>query len=680
MYQSQSPSESPWQDDKAYREYHMKRSKETGPRIVKLRPPSTLNLKSNRRDVVLLSSIRFKTMTVLGVLFLLLMAICLAVLVTAFLLSFNSVEQTYSVEAAKRTTRAYFDDFQSLTSKLSEYGAFNDTVDAVMATNSSFTEKYMDTYLNCNYQLASKLNFAILYKKDGTLLAFRACFRGISLDNLPEEFNDLSRNELGARLLRNVDAPSTRHVGFFSPFKDLPNLVNSYEKKQAIMANMTETELLSYIILMSGMPIQDNYDYNTKTYGLIVFARFDLAEYKQDMANRVQLCITLFNMEYWRHRYLLAIALSGESAPESSSYIFKQNHEWINTYLTERVGDWKTTLINGSSSVTKWKDNMAQLNQPLFVDQQNNLYPITENRYCADIEDDGNAYGSRMATFQKYYDISRNDSIIIRTDFARRVFVLGTNSFIITWAVMTTMILLLSFAIMVFLEVVVIKRVMNFAKSVREITISNNFKKRVKCMGKDELGLLTDDVNNMLETLDESQTVIVSENERIQELLEKTSLSEQHARVIMNAISDFIFTVDCKSGEIATFNTIFETKILKKNTLAISNYLLVSDLAAETDQFLGLFESLSYNTNSRKDALLSTALGNKLPVSLSSTRVTIIQNEEMIEVYVIVARNMKEQHELMASIKQQQETIQSFEFEKIMSKKSSKELFRVSYS
>lgn len=164
---------------------------------------------SSSSSVQIYKSLRFKTLTVLVLLFILLMALCLATLLTAFNLSFLKVENAMAMESARRSTRAFFDDFYYLTSRVFEYAAFGDTINVVLNTsqNASYAaQAYLDYYLHCQYQLSTKVNFALIYYLNGTLLKGLGCFRGIKLDKIPQELLSLD-TQVGRQLRRNIENP-----------------------------------------------------------------------------------------------------------------------------------------------------------------------------------------------------------------------------------------------------------------------------------------------------------------------------------------------------------------------------------------------------------------------------------------------------------------------------------------
>ena len=614
--------------------------------------------------ISLVKSLRFKTMTVLISLFLLLMCLCLATLLTAFNVSFTSVERSIAMEMGKRASRALFDDFYMLNSKVFEYAAFGETVNVLLSNNATNAGKvYLNYYLHCQYQLAAKVNYALIYYMNGTLVQGLGCFKGHTLDKIPKELQSLN-TQVGLQLKKGTEDPSTRNIGFFSPKETLFDLATSPSTLAQLQANST---ILTNILLVAAMPIQDT-DYLT-SYGVLVFARYETTELLSDMSARTQLCLSLYNLDDSEDRYLLKNSLLNEDNPKQST-----DAENMNVILTE-TATWSSTTIRGISSITNWRNNTVSQVQTLTVPSVSSS-PLISNRFCTEVDE---SEGGRMVTFQAYSDIVSNKSIVLRTDFARDIYTLGITSFLITWGVMTAMIILLSIAIMIFIEFYVLRRIFKLTFAVRDITHTNNVKQRVPDVGGDELGLLSKDVNQMLESLDASQTILTEDNELMQRLLEKTSLSEQKSRVIMNSIEDFILTVDIVSGKLITINTSFETKIFNKKNEYISDYVHVFPT---TEELLNYFNDIS-QTKARMDSQIVSSLGLKIPVSISVSRVKIMMEEGNVkDAYVVVFRNMSEQHLLRQAVQEHQMEMESFKqhlrFERVLFNPVWKERFRVS--
>ncbi|EFC38310.1 RGS domain-containing protein [Naegleria gruberi] len=656
--------------------------------------PSSSAQTPDSQSVLIHKSLRFKITIILILLFLLLMATCLAILLTAFNISFLSVENSMAMESAKRTSRTLFDDFYFLTSRLFEYGAFKDAIDVVTNTNSNATvlaNQFLNYYLHCQYQLTSRVNFALIYYMNGTYLSGLGCFDGYRLDKIPNDLINLQASSIGRVLMDGMSNPSTRNVGFYSPSESLFDLIVSNITVSGLNQNFnitTQTKLLN-LLLLSAMPIQDT-DYQ-KTYGIMIFGRYQTREFFTDMSDRSQYCLTPYNLRSSRDRYLFAKSLSSD---KSKTELTSQQTSKI---ISEKTSSWTQTLIEGVSSQSLWSNNTGQFIQQFSVDENDLNLPLFENRLCSN---KAILYGSKISIFQEYYDLISDGSMVIRTDFDREVYTLGITSFLITWSVMTVMIILLSIGLIIFLEIVVLKRLLKLTNAVRIITNSTNIKERVPNVGSDELGMLCEDVNNMLDALDATQTILSEDNELMQRLLEKTSLSEQKSRVIMNSIDDFIFSVDSKTAQIVNFNTIFESRILKKQFNLVSQYLQKAPLMDSqnngsdmaflynsienpnhlNDEILKYLENMA-ETKSRWDTTILSNLGSEIPVSVSTSKVDIMLDEGNIhQVYVIVARNMSEQVELRQAVKVQEQRMQDFklgmEFERVMMNSNGREMFK----
>lgn len=420
------------------------------------------------------------------------------------------------------------------------------------------------------------------------------------------------------------------------------------------------------------------------------------------MSDRTQLCITMYNLDIIKDRQTFAASVANDFSNFTESTFYGKDETTLSNFIAKSTKNWQPTFINGINSQSNWGNNSGQFVQQLSIPSDfDDMIPIVKDRQCADSD---SITGERMAVFQLYNDLTGKNNLVIRTDFPRDIYTLGITSFVITWAVMTFMIILLSVSVIIFLEFFVIRRVLRLTNSVRSITNNNDIKQRVPHSGSDELGMLSDDVNDMLTALDNSQSALTDDNLLMQRLLEKTSLSEQQSRVIMNGIDDFIIVVNCKNGSIISYNTIFESKILKKNSTNIVDYFVTESRRSVSTDTLNIYDSsetsVTTNFNSTKveyflsklDQLtesktrweihLKSSLNIEIPVSVSASHVNMMLEEGKIsDVFVIVARNLSEQQELRQAVKHHQQQMQQFkqnlEFERVMFHPVLKEKFKV---
>ena len=550
-----------------------------------------------------------------------------------------------------------------------EYACFGDTVVVVNNTGIDAQQKateYLEYYLHCQYQLATHVNYALIYYLNGTLLKGLGCYNGYELDYIPIELQSLDTS-VGNQLKKNMLVTSTKNVGIFSPSQSFSQMMKyPNDTKWGI----SEEENYPNMMLLSAMPIQDT-DY-LKSYGVLVFARFQTRDLMSDMSERTQLCLTMYNLDNSNDKVSFLKSTMSES---DYSTIDKMRDSELTNSINQQTRDWKPTIID-STNVRNWTNNTGDFVKSATYTELRNTQSVL-NRQCGESETEE----TRMTVYQQFYDITRTNTFVMKTDFPRDVYTLGITSFFITWGVMTAMIIILSISVILFLEFIILRRVLKLTRAVREITLNNDSNQRVPSVGNDELGILSKDVNNMLQTLDASQQLLTQDNELMQRLLEKMSLSEQKIRVIMNSIDDFIVTAHANNGKLINFNNAFESRFLTKSRSLIGDYLKYGDESGKESETNGdvlkKLEELS-ETKTRWESILVSPLGFDTPVTISVTKVNMSIEEEGLtcQVFVIVARNMIHQQELKKAVKQMETFKQNLEFERVLFNPNLREEFR----
>ncbi|KAL9651711.1 hypothetical protein ABK040_009326 [Willaertia magna] len=625
--------------------------------------------------ITLCSSLRFKTISVLLLMFLLLMAICLAILVASFIVSFSNIEVQSAEDGSRRVTRALFDDFNSLATKLFEWAVWDTTADLLINNDPAAIDAFFADNLDCDYLQVTRINYAIMYHLNGSFIKGVACYRGQPIQNIPEELLELKSDSI---LLQGMTVPNTKKVGLLIPKQPLSELG----------VDTVIPESWKNILLTASMPITPNS--LSESYGVFVFGKYENWDLVNDIASRTQLCLTMYNLDNSSDTSLLL-----QSLKESSS-----------SSISEVLTGAPATIINGLTSVSNWVNDRAfkvsvldgssksmQYSRQCWVDPSNNSSSATT--------------GERMAAYQMFNDLNGSKGIVLRTDISRSVYQLGITSFLITWGVMTAAVIVLSITIVVFIEAFVLRRVIKLTGSVNSITTNNDVTQRVPKMGLDEVGILAKNVNRMLHQLELSQQKIEKENILMQQLLEKTSLEEQKSRMVMNAINDFIVTVECSSGLLININSAFESNILKRGRNKLSRAFSTAQLDNKTETVKVAGDRNSTQSQNPQafyqtqcldeyykdvpledlknkleelclggqkaswETTLTSGFGIKVPVSVSASKVRMIIREGTIgDAYVIVAKNLSEQLELKQTLKQQQQQLSEMktnaEFDRVM--------------
>ena len=264
----------------------------------------------------------------------------------------------------------------------------------------------------------------------------------------------------------------------------------------------------------------------------------------------------------------------------------------------------------------------------------------------------------RIASYQVYTDILGANVLVVRSDVERYINLLGLKSFGWSYGMVCLVVLIISIVVTLFIELVVVGPVVQLSSSVLSIRQMNDITRRVNIpRGGTEISSLARGVNSMLKALDASQRKLASDHALLIRLLDKVAVEEQKSRSIMNAMTDFILTVSSETGVILSANQSFYSKLgysakNVENNMNIS--ALFRDLSGETlmDNLAGLAD-----TNSTLDTSVYTSFA-VLPVEISCHTVRLFMDDDrVVNCYVVVVRNMKEQHELIQTLNKRQEQL-----------------------
>ena len=643
-------------------------------------------------------SLRVKTMSVLMLTFLMIMAMCLIGLVISFDVSFDSVEKKEALDSSRKTAKALFDDFKFISEKVYDFASWDDSYSIMKTENTTIADKMLDLYFSCAYMKRAGINFSIMYYPNGTFFNGRACFDMWKIPEFPDELKALSTSFFQTD--DNYNGKIVTSSAFQAVFTPRRNLAQLFSSNSQVPANSFVNA--TNIILAVALPIQPNN--NSDQNGVFLYGRYMTQSLSDDISVRTQYCTTFFDLT---------------------------NNEDLNL-LEDDFKNFQGQLNNKSATKVSIKYQSWADDEPFYY-SYNMKYSSSKRRSCAETYTK-EYYTSRMATYQLYSDYNNSNSIVIRTDFNREIYQVGWTSFMYTCFVLIAIVFTLLIAVMIFVECVVLRRILKIGSTVKSITKTNDISKRVPNSGFDELGRLCKDINHMLMALEESQVKLAKDNQIMQQLLEKTALEEQKSRCVMNSISDFIVTVECDTGLLVNINTAFENKLLKKNSFARSNsashltyaptqssspnspnspnspgdppLIRRSTVSPPTpnsknifethnimeyikdfesyDELKELLESLSKNNNGslHHETYIQNDFSIKYQVSVSVTKVKMTIREGLIgDAYIVLLRNMVEQKELKNILTKQQEKLEEMkkisEFNRIFKDPHWRELFKV---
>ena len=360
---------------------------------------------------------------------------------------------------------------------------------------------YMDSNFPKAIMTSSKVNWVVYYFKNGTVavprsIDFSTGIISTSISSLPTFLQYLPSSH---PLMKNMDSPNTRNGGFYN-----------YN---------------SQLVMLSASPLSvSDYTDQSDTSGVLVFGRIMSSKFINALANSAQLCCS-FHL------------LSDTSDAVVSSYS-KQVSSVNGTYVYQTSADWDNLdvfayEVLSSDSLSKrqcWKTNGTMLSE------------------------------QRFASLELVNDIYGNKLMIVRTDIARDVYLLGIQSVLLAIGLLLVVCAIASMIVIFFIERRVLSRLTTLTTQIQRITASNDSKQRVSVSdsttGTDELGTVSKNINYMLDSLDVLLEQQIQEQELLKKLLERISVAEERTTSIMNSIKDIVLTVT-PDGFISHANTAF---------------------------------------------------------------------------------------------------------------------------
>jgi PAS domain S-box-containing protein len=236
--------------------------------------------------------------------------------------------------------------------------------------------------------------------------------------------------------------------------------------------------------------------------------------------------------------------------------------------------------------------------------------------------------------------------LIVRSDIDRSLSILGLNSLGWSLGMVALVVVIATIVIVLFLERGVIYPLVRLSNRVNDITAKGDVTMRItKGSGRDEIGSMTKNINNILSTLDAAQKQLAQEQVKLNEVLEKTGVEEQRARTIMNSIPHYVLCVR-QNGIIHHANAAF-LNTFQYATSEVSGKLIVTSLFINTtwEALIALCdkrESQEYEMVGR--------FQKRIPVIVSVTPITLFVDNQSTQAHVVLARNISENKLLKNSI------------------------------
>ncbi|KAL0484916.1 adenylate cyclase [Acrasis kona] len=172
---------------------------------------------------------------------------------------------------------------------------------------------------------------------------------------------------------------------------------------------------------------------------------------------------------------------------------------------------------------------------------------------------DGNAMdGDRIGSYGSIDDVNQQPIFIVSTDLPRDINNLSTFSILMAFGMVGIVVVLSSVGIIIFIERGVLSPVLRLIKNVREITYRNDPSMRVEVKSKDELGVMSNNINQMLANIEVAQMSLQREQERSEELLHSmlpSAISRKLKGIQSSDVQDF-FIADSFSEASIVFSDI----------------------------------------------------------------------------------------------------------------------------
>jgi PAS domain S-box-containing protein len=560
-------------------------------------------------------SIRSKTLVTVLIAFLVFYAVILGLILGVFPDTFLKFEYTNINQASRRINRVLKDQADDLAKFTTQYIAAWDTSFLTWNNLNSgvWNQTNLDGYMNDNWADAQFITFHIdfvaYYLLDGTMRQSRTYdIDAGSLDTqpLPDELSTFP----SAWSKLNLGDTSTRAQGFLSP-KD---------------RNIT------YLIV--AVPIQSTI-FQGPVPALIIVGRRLNSRTNADIALRSQLCITQYysnNQNNWQTLYDNSIVNIKTNALSSSFNLITPNitdttwqdkdENLINTLV--KMDNMTTTLTGRSCWASSQADDQIPANK-------SSLTIPTE----------------RLAGFNAYSDINGKFALMIRVDVNRSVRDLST------FATLTVLLILLAvgiaffFLIEILLEVLVLCRMTRLTIQIKNIHENEKDSNNVVTTtgGFDEIGYLSQNINEMLGTIRESQSQLIAFVNRLGQEEEKT-------RIMLNTMPDCILIFN-STGKITKMNSTFEKIFYSAQELEEK---AIFDILTQLKK-----EDLEDATCNNVETIASGKFGVKIPVSVSTTKIEIFVEEVKTNQVMIVIRDMRERKDAQDKLEKEKRALEELE-------------------
>jgi PAS domain S-box-containing protein len=254
-----------------------------------------------------------------------------------------------------------------------------------------------------------------------------------------------------------------------------------------------------------------------------------------------------------------------------------------------------------------------------------------------------------VAGYALLKDIYGNPGLVLRTDLPREIFKQGlaTLSYL-TFALLGSG-LVFAALFLLLLQKLVLQRLAQLSKAVKQIGKSGNLSQRVSLKGKDELSDLSSEFNNMLSALQDSRHKLEEYSEHLEDLVkertEALSRSEERIRGMFSASPDAITATDLEGNIIECNDRTVEMQGYPSRDELIGRNAL--QMIAKRDHqraMRNLRRTLEHGTVSGVEYTLVRRDGQEFPTELSAS---IVRNGSGKPVgFVAITRDISERRKM----------------------------------
>jgi PAS domain S-box-containing protein len=246
----------------------------------------------------------------------------------------------------------------------------------------------------------------------------------------------------------------------------------------------------------------------------------------------------------------------------------------------------------------------------------------------------------RVAGYTLLRDLNELPALILRVDLPRNIFIRGQTTFLYLVAAVVAVGLIFGTVVLLVLKQMVLAPLARLSSGVAGIINTGNIGNRVLLTGRDELGTLATQINEMLDALEASQADLRQTEEKVRQ-------SESHLSSILRSMTDSLIVADSE-GRVQTVNEA-TSRLLGYTPEDLQGQLITSIITDQQllKEFLTNAQLLASPSINGVETAYVTKSGRQLPVLFSAS---ILRNPAgELQGLVCIARDITEVQALQDS-------------------------------